>query len=41
MKKTRRGFPQRKSGLRDVRTQKTDLGQARDRRTLREFQFRE
>jgi hypothetical protein len=41
MKKPRRGFPHRKSGLPDLRTQKTDLGQARDRRTLREFQFHE
>jgi hypothetical protein len=30
------------SGLPDLRThKKTDLGQARDRRTLREFQFHE
>ena len=33
---------QRKSCLHDLRThKKTDLGQARDRRTLREFQFRD
>jgi hypothetical protein len=65
MKKPRRGFPHRKSGSPDLRTQKnparfpargmknrsrasprsghkkTDLGQARDRLTLREFQFPE
>jgi hypothetical protein len=41
-KKARRGFPHRKSGLPDLRTdKKTDPGQARDRRTLREFQFHE
>jgi hypothetical protein len=39
-------FPHRKSGLPDLRThkrthKKTDLKQARDRRTLREFQFPE
>jgi hypothetical protein len=40
--KARRGFPQRKSGLPDLRThKKTDPGQAPDRRTLREFQFHE
>jgi hypothetical protein len=39
-KKARRGFPQRKSGLPDLCThKKTDLGQARDRLTVREFQF--
>jgi hypothetical protein len=42
MKKPRRGFPHRKPGLPDLRThKKTDLGQARDRRTVREFQFPE
>jgi hypothetical protein len=42
MKNPRCGFPHRKSGLPDLRThKKTDLGQARDRRTLREFQFHE
>ena len=38
-----RGFPHRKSGLstRLAVHEKTDLGQARDRRTPREFQFHE
>jgi hypothetical protein len=40
--KARRGFPHRQSRLPDLRTyKKTDPGQARDRRTLREFQFHE
>jgi hypothetical protein len=34
--------PHRKSGLADLRThEKTDLGEARDRRALREFEFHE
>jgi hypothetical protein len=41
-KKSRRGSSHRKSRLPDLRMhEKTDLGQAQDRRTLREFQFPE
>jgi hypothetical protein len=40
--KARRGFPHRKPGSPGLRThENADLGPARDRRTLREFQFRE
>jgi hypothetical protein len=42
MKKPGAVFPHRKSGLPDLRSpKKTDPGQARDRRTLREFRFHE
>jgi hypothetical protein len=34
-------LPLRKPDLSGLRTQKSDLGQARDRRTLPEFQFTE
>jgi hypothetical protein len=41
-RKARRGLPHRNSGLPDLRThKKTDLGQARNRRAIREFQFHE